>query len=51
MFLETDRLLIRPFCFDDVGAYSEIVADPDVMRLLTGKPQTTEEAFRATPFC
>ena len=44
MFLETERLVIRPFRLADLDAYSRIVADPAVMRLLTGKAQTRGEA-------
>ena len=51
MFLETDRLVIRSFCLEDLGAYSEIVADPDVMRMITGEPQTLEEAHRYIEEC
>jgi RimJ/RimL family protein N-acetyltransferase len=51
MFLETDRFVIRPFDLADVIAYSEIVADPDVMRLLTGKPESLDEAKKYVEEC
>lgn len=51
MHLETDRLAIRPFRPDDLDAYSKIVADPDVMRLLTGRPQTFDEARQYIDEC
>jgi RimJ/RimL family protein N-acetyltransferase len=51
MLLETDRLLIRPFRLDDLDAYAKIVADPHVMRLLTGKPQTFDEAKQYIEEC
>ena len=34
MLLSTHRLLIRPFSTDDVTAFAEIVADPEVMRYI-----------------
>ncbi len=30
--LETDRLLLRPFCETDIEAYAAMCADPEVMR-------------------
>ena len=51
MLLETDRLAIRPFRQEDLDAYSRIVADPDVMRLLTGQPQTFDEARQYIDEC
>lgn len=43
--------MIRPFEISDVDTYAEIVADPDVMRLLTGKAQTFEEANQYLEEC
>jgi len=44
--LETDRLLLRMFRETDLDAYAEMCADPEVMRFLSGYPQTREEAWR-----
>lgn len=44
--LETDRLLLRMFRESDLDAYAEMCADPDVMRFLSGYPQSREEAWR-----
>ena len=45
--LETERLLLRPFCADDQDAYAAMCADPDVMRYLgEGKPLSREDAWR-----
>jgi len=46
MLLTTDRLTLRPFQEADVTPYSEIVADPEVMRLITGEAETFEAARR-----
>lgn len=43
MQLITERLLVRSFQPEDVGAYAEIVADPEVMRYL-GQPLGYEAA-------
>ncbi len=45
MRLTTPRLLVRSFTTADVGPFSEIVADPEVMRYLgKGGPLTVTEA-------
>jgi len=44
--LETDRLLLRMFRETDLDAYAEMCADPEVMRFLSGYPQSREEAWR-----
>lgn len=45
--LETERLILRMFREDDLEAYAEICADPDVMRYLgEGKTLTRPEAWR-----
>ena len=42
--LETERLTIRPFVESDLEPYARIVADPEVMRLITGEAQSYDEA-------
>jgi RimJ/RimL family protein N-acetyltransferase len=44
--LETERLRLRAFRDEDIDAYAEINADPEVMRYLTGKPMSRAEAWR-----
>ena len=45
MFLETQRLLIRPFRMADLAAFAEIVGDPDVMRYIgDGSPLSPTQA-------
>ncbi len=34
--VETDRLLMRPFCSNDIDVFSAICADPDVMKYIGG---------------
>ena len=51
MLLATDRVNIRPFQHSDLSDYSRIVADPDVMRYLTGEPQSMEEARQYVEEC
>ena len=38
MKLETSRLIIRPFCVEDIEPLAEISADPEVMRYIGGGP-------------
>jgi RimJ/RimL family protein N-acetyltransferase len=45
--LDTERLVLRMFRDSDTDAYAEMVADPEVMRFLGGKPMTREEAWRS----
>lgn len=40
--LETERLLLRPLCLDDLALCVEMWSDPDVMRFV-GEPETAEE--------
>ena len=44
--LETERLTLRMFRDSDTDAYAEMVADPEVMRFLGGKPVSRMEAWR-----
>src|SRR5438552_17778636 len=44
--LETDRLKLRAFRNEDIDAYAEICAYPEVMRFLGGKPLNRGEAWR-----
>lgn len=44
--LETGRLLLRPFAEGDLDAYAAIVADPEVMRYVGGRPLDRAEAWR-----
>lgn len=49
--LITERLVLRPFRDDDLDAYAEICADPEVMRYLSdGKPLSRAEAWRQMAF-
>jgi RimJ/RimL family protein N-acetyltransferase len=42
--IETARVYLRPFTFDDLDAFSVIGSDPDVMRYIgAGKPLSREE--------
>lgn len=44
--LETERLLLRPFREEDLDAYAEMCADPEVMRyLLVGRTFSREESW------
>ena len=45
--LETDRLLLRPLADEDLDAYAEIMADPDVVRYLGQAPNSREDAWRS----
>ena len=44
--LETERLVLRAFRESDTDAYAEMLADPEVMRFLGGKPMSRQEAWR-----
>ena len=44
--LETERLVIRPFRVTDLEAMAASLADPEVVRHLSGTPQSREEAWR-----
>ena len=47
--LQTERLILREFCADDINAMANIYAEPDVARFITmdGKPQSRENAWRS----
>jgi len=37
--IETERILLRPFCIDDIAPFAKICANPNVMRYIAdGKP-------------
>jgi RimJ/RimL family protein N-acetyltransferase len=42
-FLETDRLIFRPFTLDDLDKLVELDSDPEVMRFLSGGAPTPRE--------
>jgi RimJ/RimL family protein N-acetyltransferase len=44
--LETERLILREFRESDTDAYAEMLADPEVMRFLGGRPLPRDEAWR-----
>lgn len=45
--LQTDRLLLRMFRLEDVEAYAQMLADPEVQRYLgDGKPASRSDAWR-----
>ena len=48
MLLETERLTLRPLRDDDLDAYAELYADPDVARYIAaeGRPLSRAEAWR-----
>ena len=49
--LETQRLLLRPFCASDLDAYARICADPEVMRYIgAGAARSREDAWREMAF-
>lgn len=43
MKIETNRLLLRPFNEQDVAAFAQICADPDVMRYIGGGTHSYKE--------
>jgi RimJ/RimL family protein N-acetyltransferase len=43
---ETDRLLLRPLAESDLDAYAALMADPDVVRYLTGATLSRDDAWR-----
>ncbi|MGH3077464.1 MAG: GNAT family N-acetyltransferase [Gaiellaceae bacterium] len=47
IFLETDRLRLRPFTEDDVDDLVELDADPDVMHFVTGGRPTPREEIES----
>lgn len=44
--LETERLVMRGWRPEDFDAYARFMADPDVMRFLTGVPLSRADAWR-----
>lgn len=44
--LETERLLLRAWKPEDFEAYARFMADPDVMRYLSGDPLSRGDAWR-----
>jgi RimJ/RimL family protein N-acetyltransferase len=42
--VETMRLVLRPISLDDVELLVDLDSDPEVMRYLTGRPSTRQEA-------
>lgn len=50
--LVTARLFLRMFCEDDLDAYAQMLADPEVMRYLgTGHTLSRSEAWRHIAMC
>ena len=47
MLIETERLLLRPLLASDLEPYAALMADPEVVRHLGGKPYTRDEAAGA----
>lgn len=44
--LETERLLLRGFCPQDLDAWASFMADPEVVRFLFGEPQSRSDSWR-----
>ena len=47
VFLETDRLVLRQFTMADAGLLTDLDADPDVMRFITGGVPTPREKIES----
>lgn len=47
LVLETDRLLLRPLEEGDLDDFAAMMADPEVVRYLSGETMTREDAWRA----
>lgn len=45
--LETERLILRAFCEDDLTAWAAVMGDPDVARYVAPAPMTREESWRS----
>ena len=45
--LQTERLILRAPCEDDLNAWAAIMADPDVTRYIAPAPMTRDEAWRS----
>ena len=46
VFLETERLVLRPFTMADVDNLADLDADPDVMRFITGGRATSRDTIK-----
>ena len=44
--LETERLILREFCKDDLDAHAATLGDEEVMRHIGGKPINREDSWR-----
>ncbi len=44
--LETDRLILRAMRIEDFESWASFMADPEVVRYLTGSPQARSDAWR-----
>jgi len=44
--IQTERLTLRHFRTDDIQAFAETMANPDVVRYLGGEPNDREDAWR-----
>jgi RimJ/RimL family protein N-acetyltransferase len=44
--IHTDRLILRPFCKDDLDAHAATLGDEEVMRHIGGKPINREDSWR-----
>ncbi|NVK21727.1 MAG: GNAT family N-acetyltransferase [Kangiellaceae bacterium] len=46
--IETERLILRQFKLDDFEIYAQMMADPDIVRYLSGgEPMTRHQAWRS----
>lgn len=43
--IETERLVLRPFCVDDAAAYADMLADPESFRFSERGPMVGTEAW------
>jgi RimJ/RimL family protein N-acetyltransferase len=48
--LETERLILRMWCEDDLEEYAKMCADPEVMHFLGGKTFSLTESWRHMAF-
>jgi len=44
--IETERLVLRRFCQDDLDAHAATLGDEDVMRHIGGQPLNREDSWR-----
>jgi ribosomal-protein-alanine N-acetyltransferase len=48
--IETERILLRPFCIEDIDRFAEICANPNVMRYIAdGKPVSRDVIAEKIP--